>query len=1356
MPASPHDVVWLPPLEERVHTEVTVKLHSNKARKGDSDYKAPGATPGHGLPKDPDYEKKHPRGGKGTHEGGKFVKKGDTGAQVETVQKELGIQIDGRYDANTASAVVAFQQRHGLEADGVIGRQTALALTGQFSRARKVGPGPLGPYTSKLVGGDSKPKKKAAKNKAAKPAERVGGGLLVAGEDPLPFVAENVTDHLGNVHDFLGKFAPKLGGKGGGHHAAAIPEYDPKNLKFGKLAGGSNGARIATHTDGSKWLVKTYQGGENRVATELLANAVYREMGARVPRAGRIQLNNGKQALAYPLLEGKPKKYVFQKPGARPDPEVGKHFMTDALLANWDVAGLEDDNILWDPQGNPFRVDQGGTLEYRAMGNRKEFGPVPYEVTTMLTGSGQSRRSAQVDPSGMLAQARQIAETLTPARIDQLVNAAGFKDQAMRERVRKALKARVAWMGRFAQGKEQLPSPPGKPSVAEAVDPFWLQEVYVEQFNWDELLHPRDAHGKFIEKIGMSGGAKVQLDAKTFIQRDKDGTYRVVRSGGITKGFTSPADAARAALDKSAKSKESGSVGGTQSYADFNAYLKFKLGKFPDAAKTVDAGVADSMSAYFGGKKMTATKLTAEAERLQKDLAAAKASDDKYRQRAVPTLQARVTEANAKLKSLGAAQVLPATGQEPPSSTTTAADAGAKVAAQLVPGTTFVNSAGNTIKVEKHQGGKLYLSGEGLSSVIGVPYDKAGQSIAAGSWKDVKAPSEQGGAVKVGDKVGQKELDALPAGSTISAEGHGVSWTKQANGGWKGDSHTSLALDSSAFTLQKVYTVKKLGGAPAASEYKHDLEPGTTQAQAAGFAATLKPGEKLKWGATVIAKPIGGGSSYHVWKEESGAGTAKYASSPTIAAGKAELLNKIAGVGSGAKVGDKMNPELLENVPTGTVIQHYTGTSFTKLDSGNWQSEQGTVFPPNQFDSQNYTLTKVGTGVATAKPKKKVSGPQKNDVSNGSPAYMKDLDLAPGDVIQPSGAGGWKYTVTEVKANGSVIVQGPKGGSKILSAYSKPKQITKKDKTPLALKLAPATANPSGLASSPAAATALTPLQIKAKLSAPGPTGKKMGQLAEGVVIQTPDGKVGVMKPSESAYTGYVSAYDISTGQKFEPPADKLPTKVSADPDVMKAAAAALAKVHGQTNVTSASAPKKVTHDVGPPDAFDGVASWGLAKSHIPDATSVGLTPQEKSAIKDYTGSGYGPINSILRNSKSVADITWAKQAALIKKALKKGVVKQDVWIGRQTDNDTWKTEAVAGKVIQDNGVMSSSTTQGVWSGNVQLNVLIRAGSNALHVKSISSHPSEDEVLMPPGSMFHVLKREEKGGQTVLYVEMIT
>lgn len=54
----------------------------------------------------------------------KVLEKGSTGYQVKTIQKLLGLVVDGNFGTRTQTAVKAFQKNNGLTADGIVGKAT--------------------------------------------------------------------------------------------------------------------------------------------------------------------------------------------------------------------------------------------------------------------------------------------------------------------------------------------------------------------------------------------------------------------------------------------------------------------------------------------------------------------------------------------------------------------------------------------------------------------------------------------------------------------------------------------------------------------------------------------------------------------------------------------------------------------------------------------------------------------------------------------------------------------------------------------------------------------------------------------------------------------------------------------------------------------------------------------------------------------------------------------------------------------------------------------------------------------------------------------------------------------------------
>lgn len=91
-------------------------------------------------PQNASFEEAHPRGGKGTAEGGKFVKKGDSGTPVANTQSALNevggseLTKDGKFGPKTDAAVRQFQQKAGLVADGIVGPLTSGALRRRLNR----------------------------------------------------------------------------------------------------------------------------------------------------------------------------------------------------------------------------------------------------------------------------------------------------------------------------------------------------------------------------------------------------------------------------------------------------------------------------------------------------------------------------------------------------------------------------------------------------------------------------------------------------------------------------------------------------------------------------------------------------------------------------------------------------------------------------------------------------------------------------------------------------------------------------------------------------------------------------------------------------------------------------------------------------------------------------------------------------------------------------------------------------------------------------------------------------------------------------------------------------------------------
>lgn len=1570
-----------------------VRLQSNRARKGDADYRAPTATPGHGLPERKKKPKESSSSRSGTvtdsagrarglgDKGGQFVSGGgqaesDAAAQLLSVQDRMGM----------AASIRAFQRRHGLKVDGVVGHQTALALTGRVRQARKATPG-------QMTAEDAERLRRRGRSGRARPSEprRARGGVLVEELLEGPWVpgqstfgdwdpAKHPRKPKGSKD--AGQFADKPGGgvaftlkKTGGFFAKrGILGYGAKQLTIKKSAGGSNDAKWAEDAKGRRWLVKAYSGDRDRVATELLSNAIYREMGARVPNAGILQtgapdfsqiedqipepalpdlrerrtrrvwkegpeasfdelpagarfttphgvwektrdedaekvgylgkkgykgepqkgdrldfagrtvktsvateeevigkplafstgvvvrepdgrvwlfeprggyggydatfpkgrheegltpqqnalkelweetglhatitghvgdfqgdvtktryysavrtggkpttgaetqavhlvdprearqmLNrerdrkvlaaalehpvpkkapadqtpkyNAGIAVAYPAVEGKPIPHVFKTRG--PSSRLGEHFMVDALLGSRDVAGLEDDNILWDKSGTPWRLDQGGTLEFRAMGGFKEFGPVPEEVWTMMKPGRQGWRSSKVGgEEGLKKQAAHIGKLLSDERVDELIDAAPFESEDMKERIRKNLKARIAWMRRFSAGKEQvswlapLQEQQALRSLEEgdAGDVWLLQEAQVMSFFWKEDLHPRDVHGKFVEKIsGASTFTAIQLDSKTRISKDKDGTWRVVRSGGIIKGFGSASDAARAALDRSAKSTDADSVGGSVKYKDFNEYLLAR-----GQTSVTSAGPSNG-TAPFGGKYLSLDDLGAETARLSGLLASLKASGDKYKLRAVPTVEARLKEAKAKYAGLGG-------------------------------GTTG-----------------------------GPPVQTAKTVTSAG-----------GGSV-------QQALGKFPQGSIFQMSGQTYNVDGANAGQWagKGIDVTNLATgEKSTFMAE---TILKHGS-------KAGVEDVGGPEVKAGM--VLQPGnyvvQSVKGNDVVLVDPEGNTTTGNLllMKQQISQGLFKPEGAPDAPSPSPEVEDF-----TKSPFGDGVDPDsvsaiglALKDLPEGVTWEHPKGTSVKvegkSTTTGTPLYVVTTAQGPLVYETKISAAKALKSGLhnANAKPykptpqqaAKKFGKNEKQPVpvdAAGFKVKLKDLALAPGDKIQYQ-KGGWTYTYLGAKKLGPktyMQFEDPKGGVKNYTGLKSAATVIKADQSELKL------GTPEGMdVTAPAPAKKTPQEELKAvnadvisslgklttEFNAFATQGgdKHPKDLPDGTIIQTPSGKL-VRKlggpGEEGAAEGYVPVWDLTNGAKGKSLPDKPVGKYVTAPSVqisaaniesqqkkaaeLKASIAATGSSSGGVGgVGSTSQPKAPQPD----DAWN-VIEGSSAANHLTQQRTKGyasLSTQEKSAIGNYTGSGYGSINGQLREPRQLGSEHVETQIIRMDSAMAKmPPTEKDLLLWRGVGGKTSQSykNAVVGSIIRDNGFISASTKKEMgdsW-GNVTLKILWPAGSRGLWVgpgggEGLSGHSGESEHILPHGVSFKVIAvRTSPQGRKILVVE---
>ena len=151
----------------------------------------------------------------------------------------------------------------------------------------------------------------------------------------------------------------------------------PDDVTVVKKLGGSTGAQLVKGPDGKLYVMKKGGGGNaaDHIRQELVADNAYRAAGVNVPEATIFETSAGPVKLAR-FLEGDSLDDWARKASPAQIKAMKKalseDFHMDALMGNWDVVGMSGDNILIDKAGKPWRIDNGGSMQFRAQGSIKE------------------------------------------------------------------------------------------------------------------------------------------------------------------------------------------------------------------------------------------------------------------------------------------------------------------------------------------------------------------------------------------------------------------------------------------------------------------------------------------------------------------------------------------------------------------------------------------------------------------------------------------------------------------------------------------------------------------------------------------------------------------------------------------------------------------------------------------------------------------------------------------------------------------------------------------------------------------------------------------------------------------------
>jgi len=249
------------------------------------------------------------------------------------------------------------------------------------------------------------------------------------------------------------------------------PQINTEALtKVGEQQGSNPGGTYLDTETGQKWYIKQPDSPEI-ARNEVLAGKLYEAAGVEVPRMEMIDLD-GTRSLASQIIEG----LETGGPGTDWSSIDGAHrnFVVDAWLGNWDVAGLDYDNLLI-KAGRAVRVDTGGALRYRAQGSPKSASQWTGEVQEIETlrdpqiNPQSAQAFANISREDMVAGARKVAR-ITDEQIDELIENNGPADPQTAANLAATLKARRDdILERFPEAAERADVEP-KPAGARVTE----------------------------------------------------------------------------------------------------------------------------------------------------------------------------------------------------------------------------------------------------------------------------------------------------------------------------------------------------------------------------------------------------------------------------------------------------------------------------------------------------------------------------------------------------------------------------------------------------------------------------------------------------------------------------------------------------------------------------------------------------------------------------------------------------------------------------------------------------------------------------------------------------------------------
>ena len=194
---------------------------------------------------------------------------------------------------------------------------------------------------------------------------------------------------------------------------------------------GSNEGGLYSGPDGNKHYVKFYK-NPDQAKVEALTGKLYNHMGINTVNPEMKNIN-GRDAIVTPWNDklGQMKPHEFDQLNPEQASQLAKMYHAAVLSKNWDILGLEHDNVIKNKEtGDLHAIDHGGAFHFRARGAPKPYGSDIDDHKSLMNNdqaSGQVFRSLHKQyPEAIQNAAHEILPKLDDDHVEHIFRNSGL------------------------------------------------------------------------------------------------------------------------------------------------------------------------------------------------------------------------------------------------------------------------------------------------------------------------------------------------------------------------------------------------------------------------------------------------------------------------------------------------------------------------------------------------------------------------------------------------------------------------------------------------------------------------------------------------------------------------------------------------------------------------------------------------------------------------------------------------------------------------------------------------------------------------------------------------------------------